>query len=124
MAGIPVLPSSVYRRQLPELSPCQLVKVTFDCTCRYDLGKGEWSNPDGCGQGEGEIHLRCTYTPFEMMARHPAESVTVCYMATPQHCDLSSAKTDLSAHYLGGSCSLDDPFRSPVPWWKQTRMSA
>jgi hypothetical protein len=42
----------------------------------YDLGKGEWSNPDGCGQGEGEVHLRCTYTPFDQMARHPADSVT------------------------------------------------
>jgi hypothetical protein len=47
------------------------------CARRYDLGKGEWSNPDGCGQGEGEVHLRCTYTPFEMMGRHPADSVTV-----------------------------------------------
>ena len=52
--------------------------IIAGCACRYDLGKGEWSNPDGCGQGEGEVHLRCTYTPFEMMGRHPADSVTVC----------------------------------------------
>lgn len=44
---------------------------------RYDLGKGEWSNPDGCGQGEGELHMRVTYTPFDKMARHPSDSVTV-----------------------------------------------
>jgi hypothetical protein len=51
-------------------SPCQ----EFDDW--YDLGKGQWSNPDGCGQGEGELHMRVTYTPFEKMARHPSESMS------------------------------------------------
>lgn len=44
---------------------------------RYDLGKGPWSNPDGCGQGEGELHLRIKYTPFDRFTRHPRESLTV-----------------------------------------------
>lgn len=42
----------------------------------HDLGKGDWSNPDGCGQGEGELHLRITYTPFEAFTRHPSQSLT------------------------------------------------
>jgi len=42
----------------------------------YDLGKGPWSNPDGCGQGEGELHLRIKYTPFDRFTRHPRESLT------------------------------------------------
>lgn len=42
----------------------------------YDIGVGEWSNPDGCGQGEGELHLRLTYTPFEAFNYHPKHSVT------------------------------------------------
>ena len=41
------------------------------------MGKGVFSNPDGCGRGEGIVHLRITYTPFNMFLRHPADSVTV-----------------------------------------------
>ena len=44
---------------------------------RYDMGMGDFSCPDGCGRGEGQIHLRTTYTPFDMFERHPADSVTV-----------------------------------------------
>ena len=40
--------------------------------CRYDMGMGVFSNPDGCGRGEGIVHLRITYTPFTMFQRHPA----------------------------------------------------
>lgn len=42
----------------------------------YDLGMGEWSNPDGCGQGEGELRLRLTYTPFDAFTHHPKDSAT------------------------------------------------
>lgn len=45
--------------------------------CRHDLGKGPWSSPDGCGQGEGELNLRIKYTPFDGFTRHPKESLTV-----------------------------------------------
>lgn len=41
------------------------------------MGLGDFSNPDGCGRGEGQVHLRITYTPFDMFERHPADSVTV-----------------------------------------------
>ena len=41
------------------------------------MGKGVFSNPDGCGRGEGIVHLRITYTPFTMFQRHPADSITV-----------------------------------------------
>ena len=41
------------------------------------MGMGVFSNPDGCGRGEGIVHLRITYTPFTMFQRHPADSITV-----------------------------------------------
>ncbi len=44
---------------------------------RYDMGMGVFSNPDGCGRGEGIVHLRITYTPFTAFQRHPADSITV-----------------------------------------------
>ena len=50
---------------------------------RYDMGKGVFSNPDGCGRGEGIVHLRITYTPFNMFLRHPADSVTVRLTSAP-----------------------------------------
>lgn len=34
------------------------------------LGKDEFSNEDGCGGGFGEVHLRVTYWPFELMRGH------------------------------------------------------
>lgn len=36
------------------------------------LGRGEFSNEDGCGGGFGEVHLRMTYWPFELMTGHTA----------------------------------------------------
>ena len=53
------------------------------------MGKGVFSNPDGCGRGEGIVHLRITYTPFTMFQRHPADSVTVCAGHTPRRCVVS-----------------------------------
>ena len=47
------------------------------------MGKGVFSNPDGCGRGEGIVHLRITYTPFNMFLRHPADSVTVRLTSPP-----------------------------------------
>lgn len=41
------------------------------------MGLGDFSCPDGCGRGEGQVHLRITYTPFTMFEHHPADSVTV-----------------------------------------------
>ena len=41
------------------------------------MGRGDFSNPDGCGRGEGQVKLRITYTPFDKFERHPADSVAV-----------------------------------------------
>ncbi|PSC74351.1 synaptotagmin-5-like [Micractinium conductrix] len=34
------------------------------------LGRGEFSNEDGCGAGFGELQLRITYWPFNLLSRH------------------------------------------------------
>ena len=47
------------------------------------MGIGVFSNPDGCGRGEGIVHLRITYTPFTAFQRHPADSITVCLAPDP-----------------------------------------
>lgn len=72
------------------------------------MGKGEWSNPDGCGQGEGELHLRCTYTPFDKMARHPSQSVTVSFSVLPLFARLSC---DIAALQLCTEVLLLDELR-------------
>ncbi|KAL4424271.1 hypothetical protein ABPG75_001572 [Micractinium tetrahymenae] len=34
------------------------------------LGRGEFANEDGCGGGYGELHLRLTYWPFQLLSGH------------------------------------------------------
>ncbi|EIE26093.1 hypothetical protein COCSUDRAFT_46488 [Coccomyxa subellipsoidea C-169] len=40
----------------------------------YDLGKGEWSNEDGTGKGEGQLELKVTYFPFELLYSKPRDA--------------------------------------------------
>ncbi|KAK9868031.1 hypothetical protein WJX84_002145 [Apatococcus fuscideae] len=40
----------------------------------YDLGRGDWSNDEGCGRGEGELLLRCKYWSFETIYSKPRQS--------------------------------------------------
>jgi hypothetical protein len=50
----------------------------------FDLGKGEWSNPDGCGSGEGQLVLRITYTPFDGFTKHPSRAANVRFTLNPK----------------------------------------
>ena len=34
------------------------------------LGRGQFSDEDGCGGGFGEVHVKLTYWPFELMRGH------------------------------------------------------
>ncbi|BDA44378.1 Synaptotagmin-5 [Coccomyxa sp. Obi] len=40
----------------------------------YDLGKGDWSNEDGTGKGEGQLELKITYFPFELLYSKPRDA--------------------------------------------------
>lgn len=64
----------------------------------YPLGKSEWSNPDGCGRGEGELHLKLHYLPFDAFDKHPSRSSNVgclpCLFCLPVKCNaLNSVPT-------------------------------
>ena len=70
--------TSIKRPQTPDSdASINPVGKAFLGRRRYDMGMGVFSNPDGCGRGEGIVHLRITYTPFTMFQRHPADSITV-----------------------------------------------
>jgi len=60
------------------------------------MGMGVFSNPDGCGRGEGIVHLRITYTPFTAFQRHPADSITVRTLNADPESQLCPSEVPLS----------------------------
>ncbi|CAL5218486.1 g172 [Coccomyxa viridis] len=68
----------------------------------YDLGKGEWSNDDGTGKGEGQVQLRITYFPFELLYSKPRDaSLGAVLVTVKKAADLPAADSNgLSDPYV------------------------
>lgn len=43
----------------------------------HPLGLGTFEDEDGCGGGQGEVRLRATYWPFDLLGRHTFTSASV-----------------------------------------------
>lgn len=74
--------------------PCQTVDK------QMPLGKGEFSNEDGCGGGFGELHLKVTYWPFELIDFHKEASTGAVIITLMSCADLPAADITTSDPYV------------------------
>ncbi|KAL4853134.1 Synaptotagmin-5 [Chlorella vulgaris] len=89
------------------------------------LGKGEFSNEDGCGGGFGELTLKLTYWPFELIDFHREATVGAVIVTLFSCSNLPIADLVTSDPFVEFKLG-DDSYESPVvmstlnPSWSHT----
>jgi hypothetical protein len=63
----------------------------------YQLGEGEWSNPEGCGKGCGRLQLTCLYRSFQSFKSEEI-STAALGVCTVRVVSVSAAHTHARTH--------------------------